>query len=300
MPGKWEGLHSQRRPFPTTVFSQCGAATYGSKWRGPSKFANDYKCIHCGKAFSHKHKLVDHEKVHTEEKLYECRECGEVFLRNSHLDQHQKAYTEARLSDHLDCGVFYTQILSLSDHQRIYTRPRHFECSQCGKTFLRLSQLVAHQKVHSAERPMVAVIVGNSLQITPNWLDIREFILERGLMCAVNVGKPSATNKLIEHQKMQSDEKPYECTECRKAFNRKDKAVVPENPHWREAYVCSEGGKTFSHKYKLVKHQKIHSGEKAHECSRCGKSFLDDSTHIIHQRVHTRERPYECSEWEVF
>ena len=90
---------------------------------------SDYKCTQCGKAFSHKHTLVDHEKIYTGEKLYENRECGKAFLRKSHHEQHQKVNTEPGLYEHSECGVFFTEISGLSDHQRIHTRPRPFECS---------------------------------------------------------------------------------------------------------------------------------------------------------------------------
>ncbi|XP_032940013.2 LOW QUALITY PROTEIN: zinc finger protein CKR1-like [Catharus ustulatus] len=62
------------------------------------------------------------------------------------------------------------------------------------------------------------------------------------------------------------------------------------------ANTCSECGKIFSHKSALVKHQKIHSGDRPHVCPDCGKGFIQRSDLTIHRRVHTAERPYGCPE----
>ncbi|NWU26541.1 ZSC20 protein, partial [Dyaphorophyia castanea] len=53
---------------------------------------------------------------------------------------------------------------------------------------------------------------------------------------------------------------------------------------------------SFTKSWSLVRHQKIHSGEKPYECLECGKSFSERSSLRHHQRIHTGERPYKCLE----
>uniref|UniRef100_A0A8C9KMS9 Zinc finger protein 547 n=1 Tax=Panthera tigris altaica TaxID=74533 RepID=A0A8C9KMS9_PANTA len=238
--------------------------------------SEDGKDFPCGKIFSHKHILVDHEKIHTGEKRHEYRECGKAFLRKSHLHQHQKGHDEGqpRPFECSQCGKAFLRLSQLVGHQKIHTGERPYGCSECGKFFRNRSTLIRHQRVHTGERPYECLECGKAF---------------------------TRKHKLVEHQKIHSGEKPYECRECGKAFSRKDKVVEHQKIHTGERpYKCSECGKAFSRKHKLVEHQKIHTGIRAYECRECGKFFMDSSSLIIHQRVHTGERPYECGKCGKF
>ncbi|KAM4034738.1 LOW QUALITY PROTEIN: uncharacterized protein ACNLHF_021423 [Anomaloglossus baeobatrachus] len=92
-------------------------------------------------------------------------------------------------------------------------------------------------------------------------------------------------------------EKRYSCAECGKYFNRKSWLVRHERVHSGEKpYSCSECTKCFASKSNLIIHQRIHTGEKPFSCSECGKCFADKSSLLRHQSIHTGEKPYSCSE----
>ncbi|KAK1874750.1 Zinc finger protein ZFMSA12A [Dissostichus eleginoides] len=61
-------------------------------------------------------------------------------------------------------------------------------------------------------------------------------------------------------------------------------------PRQRVAHKCSHCGKCFIYRYKVLEHQRLHTGENPYKCSQCGKSFRRSCDMSSHRRTHHLKR----------
>ncbi|XP_062946008.1 zinc finger protein 547 [Cynocephalus volans] len=109
-------------------------------------------CSESGKAFSHKHLFVDHEKIHPGERTYECSHCGKFFRCKSKLIRHHRVHMGEQPYKCSECGNAFCTKFNLICHQKVHTGERPYECSECGKAFCRKFNLICHQKIHTGDR----------------------------------------------------------------------------------------------------------------------------------------------------
>ncbi|KFO33281.1 Zinc finger protein 445 [Fukomys damarensis] len=256
--------------------------------QGPPVGENTFLCQQCGKTFTQKKTLLEHQRVHTGETPYQCGECGKRFTYRSAFIVHKKKHATKRKPEG---GPSFSQdgVCQVPQSSRPPEEPH--KCSQCGKAFRNHSFLLIHQRVHTREKPYKCRECGKAFRWSSNlYRHQRKHSARRQHEDHPRDVPPPLSPKVL------TDQKPFWCQECGKTFTRKRSLLDHKGIHSGEKrYKCSVCGKSYDRNYRLVNHQRVHASERPFKYQWTGKEFLGRHALSVHQRRQPRVTQSECS-----
>ncbi|CAM4549403.1 unnamed protein product [Lepidochelys kempii] len=105
-----------------------------------------FQYTECGRLFSRKANLLQHQRMH---KSYKCAQCWKSFSHNSALTQHQEMHCGEHTFECAVCGDHFTRSSSLVIHQKIHSKEKPYQCTECRECFLTIPELVSHWGLHT-------------------------------------------------------------------------------------------------------------------------------------------------------
>lgn len=293
-----------------------------------------FDCIHCDQKSMTFFSLTHHiNRWHPDvQKQYECSECDKSYYSKSGLKAHMRKHqpssnvphrvidNKPRPDHHQEnrpsylcriCDQKFSTRRTLYEHLRCMHQAEPFGCDCCFSSFSTNEQLARHKSmVHGAARPYECYVCHHGFfdlatlraHIFNHYIEPVQCMVCRKLLKTADYLKTHLETQHGIGSREKVDERHFLCSECGKSFPTKtrlmDHAVIHTGDRPFACIVC---GATFKMKKHLQEHAKGHSNAfGTYACGQCGKVLKSKGSLRSHERtVHVAEKLHSCTQCDM-
>lgn len=153
-----------------TICPHCGKLIKNirSHIRNVHKKVKNFICDQCKKKFFTKRSLIEHFRVHTNERPYQCNipGCDKSFKQIGQLQQHIDRHGPKQDFICDVCGLNLSSKYSLINHRKTHFQIGSFKCDECNGTFTYAANLKKHKQDQHTPRkePIICSICDQSFK----------------------------------------------------------------------------------------------------------------------------------------
>ncbi|KAH6941124.1 hypothetical protein HPB50_014053 [Hyalomma asiaticum] len=175
-------------------------ASDGSAGSPLKKHARDvgtyHECGVCGRRFTERWSLKDHQLSHTEEKKHACPICGRKFTLKADVTRHLHVHTSELRYACPRCPSRFRKKASLDAHEQLHlSGVELFYCHECNKNFKQMNTLQQHLKWHKKRK---------------------------SYMCHLCPAAFPYRDALARHRLVHTGQRPHVCPVCQRGFTWKN------------------------------------------------------------------------------